>query len=101
MAPRTLDFFQAKKELPTKAAPNRVPRTPSELEGSSAEAEASTLGTVAPWDAESAREVSLAQGSVGWASLQEEGKGGRYTDGGRRGRKRGSEEGRPNPRPAL
>lgn len=76
MASRTPGFFQAKKKLPTRAAPNRTRRTPSELKGSSAEADGSTLGAVAPREAESAREVSLAQGAVRWASLQEEGKGG-------------------------
>lgn len=76
MASRTPGFFQAKKKLPTRAAPNRTRRTPSELKGSSAEADGSTLGAVAPREAESAREISLAQGAVRWASLQEEGKGG-------------------------
>lgn len=97
MAPGTPDFFQAKKKLPTRAAPNRVPRTPSKLEGSSAEADGSTLGAVAPPDPESAREVSLAQDGVGWASFQKEEKGGQV----HWWRKKGSEEGRPNPRPVL
>lgn len=55
MAPGTPSFFQAKKKLLTRAAPNRVPRTPSELEGSSLEADGSTLGAVVPRDPESAR----------------------------------------------
>lgn len=88
---RTPGFFQAKKKLPTRAVFNRTRRTPSELKGSSAEADGSTLGAVAPREAESAREVSLAQGGVRWASLQEGGGAGILMEeegGGRRGRRR-------------
>lgn len=96
MASRTPGFFQAKKKFPTRAAPNRTRRTPSELKGSSAEADLwhrgkQNLQERFPW-----RRVLC-----GGPRSRKRGRGGRYTDGGRRGRKKGSEEGRPNPRPAL
>lgn len=77
MAPGTTGSFQAKEKSQTRAAPNRVPRTPSKLEGCSAEVDGGTLGAgSAAAGRRICERVSLAQGGMVWASLQTEREGG-------------------------